>query len=107
MTERRVSGSRIGVLADEPQALDDLVPDAAWRGPRRARRLGPPDQAERDRRDDVRDRVDQDRERRTDQLDEAAGEAGAADLGQRRAGASLLLPSTTRSTPMSDGTYAG
>jgi hypothetical protein len=48
------------------------------------------------------DRVDEDRERRADDLDKGAGEARTADLRDRRARRRLLLPSTSRSTPMSD-----
>ena len=60
------------VPADESQALEDLVSNRRRRRPGWTRRLGAADQAERDRRDAEGDRVDEDRERCADELDEAA-----------------------------------
>ena len=54
-------------------------------------RLGLADQEQRDRRDDIRDRVDEHRERRADDLDQPAREARAADLRERRAGRELAV----------------
>ena len=96
------------VPADEAQALGDLLPRIAGGEVRGGRGgSGLRISSQRDGRDDERDGVDEDRERRADQLHEAAAKPGPPISASDELVASLLLPSTTRSTPMSDGTYAG
>jgi len=76
---------------NEPQSLDDLAPDGLTQlaAPRHLLRT---DRHQGDRRCDERDRVDEDRERCADDLDERPGETGPADLGHRRALRQLRVP---------------
>src|SRR5437016_4086315 len=79
------------VPADEPQALEDFLTDVRGRRPSWTRRLGVPDQAERNRRDAEGDRVDEDREWCADELHEAARQPRTADLRERRARGQLAV----------------
>ena len=78
------------VAEREPQALADLADDAWPLLGRAGRRLGSPDAAQQHRRDEERDRVDGDRDRGGQDLDEPAADAEPDELrrgaaaGQRR-----------------------
>ncbi len=80
------------MAADQLESLGDLLPDRRRRRPSGAWRLRRADQQQRDGRDHERDGIHEDRERCADELDQAAGDAGAADLGDRRAGRELAVP---------------
>ena len=94
-----------GMEAHEAQALDDLAPDRRRGAPGRARRFRRPDEEQRD---------SGDRERDAASTRIANGALNSWTRPPARPGppisaidelvASLLLPSTTRSRPISDGT---
>ena len=78
-------------MQDQPEALDDLLPDRRRGRPRRPRRLRRADEEHRHRRHGERHRIDQDRERGAHHLDQRAREPRAADLGERRARRELAV----------------
>ena len=74
-----------GVAAHEPQPVADLVEHRLSLGAWRWRRLGPPDGQQQNGRDQVGDRVDDDRDRAGQQLDEETADTEPGELGDRAA----------------------
>ena len=73
-------------LADHPQTVADLVEDRLAFGVGRWRRFGRADRQQEDGGDQVGDRVDDDRDRAGQELDEEARDAEPGELRNRAAG---------------------
>jgi hypothetical protein len=95
------------VPAHELEPLDDLAADRRRRGPLGSGRLGRPDQEQGRGRECERHCVDQDRERRADDLDERPRQAGPADLGERRARGQLAVAVNDPIDPDERGNVGG
>ena len=88
-----------------PQSLSDRSGDAGPLTGRGGRRLHDADGQEEQRRHDVRDGVDEDRKRRTDQLTSMPPAPGPTTCAIEAVTSYLLLPSTSRWRSTSEGRY--